>query len=196
MKIYLMLLAFLFCCCANKHAEAKESSKSEIAVSSVNDHQEIVPGKSVGDLQLGADASGLEALGAPDFSDSAMGKAWLTWIQVEPDSVVNVFTTYENHEMIRKVIRQVRVTSSLYTLSSGISVGSDLALIQSAFPELKLVGIVAASPQSQAVNVYSDTNLGIAFEIRNRQCVGILIFKPEPRYLEFYGYLNPQMKPL
>ena len=39
----------------------------------------VVPGRSLGNITLGANASTLAALGPATFSDAAMQKAWSTW---------------------------------------------------------------------------------------------------------------------
>ncbi|HEY8914967.1 MAG TPA: hypothetical protein VIM87_00975, partial [Chitinophaga sp.] len=65
----------------------------------------VSAGKGIGKIDLGSNADKLtELLGKPDFSDAAMGKAWLTWYSKRRDehnnrNELNIFTTYADSTM-------------------------------------------------------------------------------------------------
>src|SRR4051794_3721472 len=65
----------------------------------------IVPGKSIGKVELGMGDDKLEPeFGKSDMSDAAMGKAWLTWYGKKPDehnnkTELNIYTTYKDTSM-------------------------------------------------------------------------------------------------
>jgi hypothetical protein len=131
----------------------------------------IVPGKSIGKVEMGMIDTSLQILlGKPDFSDAAMGKAWLTWYGKKPDehnnkTQLNVYTSYSDTGMRDKSVQQIRTTSSFFRTVQNIHVYSSLDDIKIAFPGIKKIS--QSADDAKKFMVYDDVNNGIAFEIIN-----------------------------
>jgi hypothetical protein len=160
----------------------------------------IVPGKSIGNVWLLQNADSLEILlGKPDLSDSAMGKAWLTWFSKVSDTVtgneLNIYTSYKDDKMDMKVVRQVRITSREFKTSAGISTGKSLSEVKESFPNIKIVGKYDMETNTPVI-VYDDVDSGIAFEFENNTCSGIILHEIGKKVSEEYLSFHPDMKPL
>ena len=122
-----------------------ETSRQDTAISEtapVSGNYLIVPGKSVGKVSLGMEASVLDSLlGRPDKSDAAMGKAWLTWNGKRDEhnnaTELNIYTTYSDSTMRQKTVQQIRTTSSVFATATGLRVYASLAAIKQAFSHIK-----------------------------------------------------------
>lgn len=161
----------------------------------------IIPGESLGQTPLGLSASLLEKrLGAPDLSDAAMGKAWLTWNGKKDEhnnkTELNIYTTYADTSMREKVVRQIRTTSSWFKTKTGVGVYSSLQDIRAQWPDIKKAG--AYQDDGRTIEIYDSKANGIAFEIAraNEQeiCTGIIIHPKGKEVLSEYLYLHPDMK--
>lgn len=159
----------------------------------------IIPGKSMGKTFLGEDAETLyNTLGKPDFSDAAMGKAWMIWFGRQRDAHNNrteldVYVTYKDSTMSSKVIKQVRTTSSSFKVNDSVHVYAGLATIKHRFP-----GIAFAEKyrkDSREISVYDDAGEGIAFDIvdagRQQICIGISVHEPGTSVNAVYLRLAP-----
>jgi hypothetical protein len=148
-----------------------DSTHIDSAANGAASNNTIVPGKNIGKVEIGMKDQSLEPLlGKPDFSDAAMGKAWLTWYGKKPDEhnnkrQLNIYTSYSDTSMRDKSVQQIRTTSSFFKTAQDIHVYSSLNDIQKAFPDIK------KTPQSaddaKNFTVYDDVNNGIAFKIIN-----------------------------
>ena len=163
----------------------------------------IVPGKSIGNIEIGMDDSGLEAFGKPDMSDAAMGKAWLTWYGKKPDehnnkTQLNVYTAYKDTSMRAKTVQQIRTTSSFFETAGGLHVYASLNDIKQQYPTLKKAA--AYTDDGRKIDVYDAQQQGIAFEIVNANqqqiCTGIIIHKSGVKVTQVYISLHPDMKVL
>ncbi len=192
MKNFILITTLFFTACANNSTEVSkeqisDTSTTPAVVTERKDSTDttaattqginkaaasnniIVPGKSIGKVELGMIDTSLETLlGKPDFSDAAMGKAWLTWYGKKPDehnnkTQLDVYTSYKDTSMRDKSVQQIRATSSFFRTEQNIHVYSSLSAIQKSFPAMK------KAPQSaddaKKFTVYDDVNNGIAFEI-------------------------------
>ena len=197
-KIALALIGISLLSCSDKKASAVETEKTDSIVKyippEIIDHQQlIIPGKSIGLTQLGQNAETLASLGKPDFSDAAMGKAWATWYSKDGQKKeLNIYTTYKDSEMKEKVIRQIRITSPEFKTSEGIAIRKLLNDIQKSYPEIKLVGKYNADGKS--IQLYDAMDSGIAFEIENDLCIGIIIHEMGKKVTEEYITLHPDME--
>lgn len=138
---------------------------------------EIIPGKRIGNTALGDDPEMLlQRLGKPDASDAAMGKAWLVWDGANSNNTLAVFTTYADSTMMRKAIRQIRVTSPRFQTADGIRTGTKFPEIRRAFPELK----ASENTFPEAAPRYDVVSRGISFEFSGKSdadsCTAILIY--------------------
>jgi hypothetical protein len=163
----------------------------------------IVPGKSIGNIEIGMDDSGLEAFGKPDMSDAAMGKAWITWYGKKPDehnnkTQLNVYTAYKDTSMRAKTVQQIRTTSSFFETAGGLHVNASLSDIKQQYPKLKKVAVY--TDDGRKIDIYDAQQQGIAFEIVNANqqqiCTGIIIHKSGVKVTQVYISLHPDMKVL
>ena len=163
--------------------------------------QLIVPGQSIGKTPLGLDASLLEQrLGRPDFSDAAMGKAWLTWNGKRDEhnnrTELNIYTTYKDSTMQTKVVRQIRTTSSYFKTKENMGVYRSLDELQKHFPNLKAVGHYKDG--SRTITIYDAARYGIAFEAAaaNGQeiCTGVIVHPKGKEVLDVYLYFRPEVE--
>jgi hypothetical protein len=202
MKYLIIILSIaLFSCQGKKDTnDADEFAVDTIDKPTVNTRLLILPGKCIGNIALEDNAGSLESiLGKPDLSDSAMGKAWLTWFSKVSDTItgneLNVYTTYRDNELTEKVVRQIRITSDEFKTPDGLSTGKLLSDIQKTYPNLKSIGSYD-SETPNPVTVYDAVDEGIAFEIEKDRCVGIIIHEKGRKVSEEYITFHPDMKPM
>jgi hypothetical protein len=126
--------------------------------------QLVVPGRSLGNLKLGADVATLAPYGPADYSDAAMQKAWATWYGTgHPAAQLDVYSTMIPGQDTHKSVQVVRATSTYFRLANGLRNGSTLHQIQECYGQLPL----ATSYQLKAGPryLYDDVKRGIAFEL-------------------------------
>lgn len=160
----------------------------------------IVPGVALSRWRLGASASTLQALGQPDMSDAAMGKAWLTWNGPRDEhnnaTVLNVYTTYADSTMTEKSIQQLRTTSAGFTTAAGIHVYASLNEIKTQFPSIQK--LATYNEDGRDIIIYDAVNEGIAFEVAQAAgqqiCTGIIIHEKKKKVTDIYITQHPQMK--
>lgn len=159
----------------------------------------IEPGKRIGRTFIGEDAETLaKTLGRPDFSDAAMGKAWLIWYGQKRDehnnqTELDVYITYKDTSMTSKVVKQIRITSSSFKINDSIHVYADLSTIKRHFPNV--IFIEKYNDNNREISIYDDINKGIAFDIAragNQQiCTGIIVHEPGKAVNDVYIRLQP-----
>jgi hypothetical protein len=163
----------------------------------------IAAGKSIGKTSLGTNADSLEKiLGKPDFSDAAMGKAWLTWYSKRRDehnnrNELNIFTAYKDSTMRTKTVQQIRVSSSFYITADSLRVYRSLGDIQRVYPDIVHEGSYKER-DGRKIHVYDAIAQGIAFEVaeasEQRICTGIIVHEPGKRVTDIYLTLHPDLK--
>ncbi len=200
--LILLFLIVLFSCNGKKEAETvPDKVENEKLTTEVAAELLIVPGESIGNISINQKASELESiLGQPDLSDAAKGKTWLTWFSKISDSItgneLNIYIPYaaDDANFKEKVVRQIRITSPDFKTSNGISTESNLAAIKAAFPNSTEVGIYDYETQNPVV-VYDDIASGIAFEIEDNKCTGVIIHERDKPVGKEYISFHPDMKP-
>jgi len=127
----------------------------------------VVPGRSLGHLQLGDNANTLSKLGKGAYGDAAMQKAWGTWYgrrsaNGAAPSELDVYTAPQNNDVDHHTVQVIRATSPWFHLANGLRPGSSLAAIRAAQGALPLVATfrLADGPHY----LYDDAAHGIAFE--------------------------------
>ena len=166
----------------------------------------VVPGRSLGNLTLGAEAASLAALGPPSTSDAAMQKAWATLYGARsataaPRTQLDVYTAPANNEVNHHTVQVVRATSPWFHLANGLRVGSSLRTIRATYGALPLVATyrLATGPRY----LYDDARRGIAFEFDGQasgsQCRALLVHAPgqdsKPVFAMMAAYLGQLPKP-
>lgn len=207
--IYFFVFLGLFGCTNNSPEKSVGTIDSVKKDSVVDTYQNqtltadriILPGEKVGHITIEANAADLDSiLGAPDRSDAAMGKAWLTWMGKRDDhnneTQLDIYTTYSDSTMSKKTVQQIRTTSSYFSTVSGIHVYSDLEKIREAFPPIQKVATYREGERE--FQVYDDREGGIAFEIVTAGaediCTGIIVHLKGKPVTDTYMYLHPDMQ--
>ncbi len=143
--------------------------------------QLVVPGQSLGNLKLGADAATLANLGPAAYSDAAMQKGWATWFGTgHPPTQLDVYTTMVPGQDTHKSVQVVRATSSYFRLANGLRTGSTLRQIEECYGKLPLTTSyqLKAGPRY----LYDNVKLGIAFELDGKastsHCRALVVHQP------------------
>lgn len=159
----------------------------------------IVPGKSIGQIELESPAQSLAVLGKPDGGDAAMMKAWRIWYSRKKDNSIDsshmlaVFTAMRTQDT--QYVKQIRVTSPKFKTSKGVGPGSTIAAIKKAYPDLQRVQTYESANKARKIVVYQDSRQGIAFETANSRskkpvCSMVVVFDPGESaagYLDFHA---------
>ena len=143
--------------------------------------QLVVPGRSLGNLKLGADVATLASYGPADYGDAAMQKAWATWYGTgHPAAQLDIYSTMIPGQDTHKSVQVVRATSTYFRLANGLRNGSTLHQIQECYGKLPL----ATSYQLKAGPryLYDDVQRGIAFELDGKtslsHCRALVVHLP------------------
>ena len=145
----------------------------------------VVPGRSLGNITLGANAASLAALGPASRSDAAMQKAWSTWLSSRPanggsPTELDVYTAPAGNNVDHHTVQLVRATSPWFHLANGLRPGARLSAIWQAYGTLPLATTyrVASRPRY----LYDDVKRGVAFETdgtaSSSRCQAVLIHLP------------------
>jgi hypothetical protein len=143
----------------------------------------IVPGNRVGDVFIGQTLSTVEKrFGISKSGDISMGRLWEVWTLDRQVGRIGVFCRRPDEHTF--IVQRIRVTAHRFSTSNGLSVGSSLAEVQKAFPDVSLVSIYHFAHRHQKVVVYDSAKRGITFEIAagspapTARCVGIITHTP------------------
>lgn len=146
----------------------------------------IVPGKSIGNIVLNADAKKTISLyGKPDFQDAAMGKEHLSWKVQKEKKPYNlaIFTARKMGVEDFSRIKLIRTNAATYQTKNKLGVEASLGEIRQEFI-LEKVG--SFKENGEQFTLY-DTDKGIAFEIdENQKCSGILLHLIDQKATAFY----------
>ncbi len=203
MKYVILILALGIISCNNKKdAEENVDVIDSIPTVQVSDKLLIIPGEKIGNIFIGQNADQLESiLGKADLSDAAMGKAWLTWFSKVSTGItgneLNIYTAYrdDDPDLTEKVVHQIRITSDEFKTVKGISTGKTLEQVKQQYPEIELSGTYDHETPNP-VSVYDDAESGIAFEMENGICTGIIIHAKDKKVGEEYISFHPDMTPM
>ncbi|WP_296150853.1 hypothetical protein [uncultured Flavobacterium sp.] len=199
-KITLLLIGICFASCSNKNFQTVNNIVSIDTIKyvppKITDYAfVIIPGDRIGMTKLEENVETLSKLGKPDFSDSAMGKSWMTWVSKDDKkNELNIYSTYKDSEMKEKVVRQIRITSPKFQTPSEISTGKTLQEIQKEFEGIKLVGKYIDEKTKNLVEIYDAKTSGIAFEFTQNKCVAIIVHTKGKKVTEEYITLHPNME--
>ncbi|RSK45388.1 hypothetical protein [Hymenobacter rigui] len=159
----------------------------------------IAPGRSLGNIQLGASPETLTSLGPAATSDAAMQKAWATWYggTAARRTQLDVYTAASGPDM-RKTIQVVRATSPFFHTAGGVHSGSSLAAVRAACGPFALAGSYRPKPGVPARYLYDNARAGIAFETDGTtpvsHCTAVLVHLPgksmKDNYLSVTSYLQ------
>ena len=201
-NLALLLIGICLTSCSDKttNVETENNAISSDTIKYVppkvtDNAYEIIPGERIGLTKLEENVETLYELGKADFSDSAMGKSWSTWISKDGENnELNIYSTYKDSEMKEKVVRQIRITSPKFETPEGISTGKTLQDIQKAFADIKLVAKYTDEKTKSLVEIYDSESNGIAFEFTQNKCVAIIVHTKGKKVTEEYITLHPNME--
>lgn len=197
---------------ATENNKATDSAKTNAVVSTDSNQQTIslvdttpvsasrliVPGKSIGLTSLGQkNSEATKHLGPAAKGEAAMGgKSLLTWYSKPvvhgTDTVINeteIYFTTRMEEENESRVRHIRITSSFFATAQHIRTGSTQDSIQKYFPGIKKIASYTSPKTKKQVLIYDDVKGGIAFEIENGICIGILVHQPDDLAYETYNSL-------
>lgn len=145
----------------------------------------VVPGRSLGNLILGATASTLATLGPATYSDAAMQKAWSTWRGSRPTTSsaptqLDVYTAPAGSDVDHHTVQVVRATSPWFHLANGLRPGARLSAIRQVYGKLPLATTYRVAGQPRYL--YDDVQRGLAFETdgtaSGSRCQAVLVHLP------------------
>jgi len=159
----------------------------------------IVPGQSIGQVELGMPAAAVNnILGKADSGDAAMGKALSFWVSKPgngPREYVAVYTVNNfDGSGDPPQVQQVQVTSPQFKTINGIGTGNTLPAIRKQFSSLRPLAYYT-SQTNQQVYIYDDQAQGIAFEVTvaDSLCTAITIHQQDTDVTGTYLPVHPDM---
>lgn len=157
--------------------------------------QLIVPGISVGQTAINQSGEDVhKKLGTPDGGDAAMGKSVSIWY-ANHDTTGYVTQMYfsrgQGNDEVKRV-KQIRVTSPFFKISSKVYVGTRFKNVWSAY---KLTKVAMFTDKGKALSLYDDVKGGIAFDVDEKDIItGITVHEPgreaASTYLPFFSDLK------
>jgi len=162
-----------------------QTDTSKIAASRL-----ILPGKSIGKTVINQKMSVVfKKLGNPSSSDASMGgHTMCTWYSKPKikgnDTIINETNIYfytKNFGEANAValVDHIRVTSPYFKTSIHIGVGTNLEKIQNKYPAAILQSSDSDPKNGKIIDNYYDEKKGIAFDIMDRKCVAITVYRIE-----------------
>jgi hypothetical protein len=151
--------------------------------------QLVVPGRSLGNLKLGADAATLAPYGPANYGDAAMQKAWATWYgSGHPATQLDVYTTMVPGRDTHKSVQVIRATSPYFQLANGLRNGSTLHQIQECYGQLPLATSYRLPAGTRYL--YDNVKRGIAFELDGKastsHCRALVVHLPGQPVVKIY----------
>ncbi|HET6568272.1 MAG TPA: hypothetical protein VFG50_09940 [Rhodothermales bacterium] len=146
----------------------------------------ILPGKGIGHITLGENLQDVnEDLGRPDSGDAAMGHVWAFWLSKTSDDVLGVYATFDSNAT-GHYVREIRVTSPVFHLPSGLSSGDPFSEAQRQFEHMTPVAEYTSDNGQGTVTVFDAVDAGVAFEVAggsqdnaaSGNVVAILVHRP------------------
>lgn len=196
--LYLATTVGLFFSCNGKSDRIKlsDSLLNHKTENKIDTMALIIPGKSIGKIYLGEEATNLNTLGKPDGGDAAMGKAWGIWYV--PDSKIQdyaIYTSYRDTSMKIKEVKQIRTENSKYKLANGLKVGSSLSELENAYTDLLLVSSYVNS-KKDTLKIYEVKNIGASFDLMRDTLKAISVQYSGTSVSETYLTIYPGWKKL
>ncbi|GHA67945.1 hypothetical protein GCM10007389_21620 [Pontibacter akesuensis] len=129
----------------------------------------IIPGEGIGKVNVGMPGEELTAaLGDPDSTDAAMGKALLYWLSedtAQPRHFLAIYTESDfGSDHPQPIVKQLQVTSPQFKTPDNISTGTSLSEIREHYPHLEPLAYYQNGAQQQ-VYIFDAQPEGIAFEV-------------------------------
>ncbi len=172
---------------------ATDTIKIDSVKLAIQKNDSILPGIAVGGILIGESSTSLiEKKGMPDSSDAGMNKMYHEWLtkptMKDADSIATSFKTFSvtggnSAKDTASHIKRIRVTSPMYKTAMQVKVGNTLAYLKLQYPSLKKPLAKTEIANGETIEVYDNTEEGIAFEIVNNKCVAIIVHGKGQKYL-------------
>jgi len=160
---------------------------------------QLVPGQSVGKIRIGdSEESVVSLVGIPKLGDAAMCKSWSRWEWGDPLHVLEIFSSCDPKQDMRKTVQQIRFSGIPFETANGISPKSTFAQIQQKFKGLKVAAFFKEKTTGQQRVILDQTQQGIAFVVDAKdtkpnpqgKCHMIIIHPPGKNAVD--TYLQPE----
>ncbi|GAB3822843.1 hypothetical protein [Pontibacter rugosus] len=207
-KPYLLLLSILcFASCQNQEnrnqAEVEQAAGDTTAAAQTPEPQPldsaylIIPGKRIGQVEVGMAGSALSAtLGKPDSTDAAMGKALLYWTNQKTDQPQHYLVVYTEADFgsdkPTPTVKQIQVNSPQFQTPEGISTGKPLSEIRQKYSQLEPLAYYQ-NDAKQRVYLYDSQPEGITFEVAlpDSLCTAITVHEKGKAITNTYLPVHP-----
>src|SRR4030095_1287114 len=153
---------------------------SATAADRINQTTAVIPGRSIGLVQLGDELRTVEErYGSTSFEDAVMGgHAWKMW-RLKHGGSFEVSCLRPDTYIHR--VNQIRTTSPRFSTASGLRVGGSLAEFRRAYRNLQLLPDEAYRPELHRarLTVCDAVASGVAFEFQEGTCTAIIVHQPK-----------------
>gem|GEM_PF-2527617 len=181
MKYSIILLAVIGVSACTSPQKREETSAT-IVKNKLPDSLLIMPGQSIGNIKIGADAQAfLKRYGKPDAQDAAMGAASYTWFARHDTSGYRI-SVYGHRNFGAAdeqivLIKKIMITSPGYVTAEGVRTGIEKDSISRFY---RLTEASKYSVKAKTIQTFADISKGISFDIDavTKKCTAISIFKP------------------
>ena len=153
----------------------------------------ILPGIAVGGILIGETLETvIQKKGIPDSNDALKNTAYNVWLTKPTmkgaDTIPTSFKTFSimggtSAKDTSSYVKRIRITSPMYKTAMQVKVGSTLAYLKLQNPSLKKPKAKEDLANGEALEIYDETEEGIAFEIVKGKCVAIIIHEKGKKYL-------------
>ena len=165
----LVLAATVLCLHALIRAEEKPATASPRPVPKT---KVIIPGRSIGSVQLGHDANAIGRLyGSTPHGDSTLGGLWMEW-RFRHGGSLGTYSHWDDKTGHIQEVREIRTTSAEFSTAGGLRVGCSLAKVREKYPHLQPV---SNEFLREGVTAFDNVEGGIAFVFRGGKCTAILV---------------------
>lgn len=194
-----LFLALSITACQSNSSASKVPLTDSTPISSVEQAVLIVPGKSLGNIQLGQDMQAVASiLGEPDAGDAAMGKAWGIWYDKDSSArgktELSIYSSYKDSTMMAKDVKQIRTTSKRFKTEEGIYVGCSLSNFKAAYPDVELRAQYAGTSSGDTIKLYDSRAQGIGAEFTNDSTRAITVHPSGTYTNETYFTFDSKLK--
>ncbi len=166
----------------------------------------ILPGRSIGNLQVGEKTDHLQRLGKPQKGDAGMCKSLGRWFygrNKDQSKELDVFSECDPDDEMRPHVKWIRTTDPGFKTRSGIGVNSSFKDIKAVYPDLVTVAsYTSASDSTQQMIILNARAKGITFEVpafnnlpqKGGLCTALVVHDPDKKmpslYFSFYKELK------
>lgn len=172
---------------------ASDTIKIDSVKLATQKNDSILPGITVGGIVIGESVETvIQKKGIPDSAETLKKSAYHVWLTKPTmqgaDTITTSFKTFsiiggKSAKDTSSHVKRIRITSPMYKTAMQVKVGSTLAYLKLQYPSLKKPTAQEDLANGEALEIYDETDEGIAFEIVNNKCVAIIVHDKKQKYL-------------